>query len=376
MFEFKISASDKNSLARTGVFKTPHGEIRTPCFMPCGTKGAVKTLTPDELKNLGCEIILGNTFHLMLRPGADLVERMGGLHKWIGWDRPMLTDSGGFQVFSLSKLRKIDDNGVTFQSPIDGSSHLLTPEKSVEIQEKLGADIIMAFDECPTGDADHEYAKKAMDRTHEWAIRSLKAKKRKDQALFPIIQGATHLDLRIESAKFIGSLDAPGIAVGGVAVGEPKPYIKKVLETVSPILPKEKPHYLMGVGEPLDILNAVELGIDMFDCVLPTRLARHGSFWNQEGRRSITKSEYMNSAKPLSKNCECYTCKNFSASYLRHLMIEKEILGHRLLTIHNLHFLLNLMRKIQKTIADGSFSALKKDFESHFHEKTACPETK
>lgn len=368
MFDFKITATDKETSARTGVLSTPHGEIHTPCFMPCGTKGAVKTLTPDELKTLGCEIILGNTFHLMLRPGGDFIEKMGGLHKWISWDRPMLTDSGGFQVFSLSKLRKITDNGVTFQSPIDGSTHELTPERSIHIQEQIGADIIMAFDECPPGDADAETAKKAMDRTHAWALRSIKAKTRKDQALFPIIQGAAHLELRKESAKFISELDTPGIAIGGVAVGEPKEYFTKVLETVAPILPRNKPHYLMGIGEPIDILNAVAFGVDMFDCVIPTRLARHGSFWDEFGRHAITKSEYATSEKPLQEGCGCYTCQKFSASYLRHLMIEKEILGHRLLTIHNLHFLLDLMRQIRQAIESGNFPTLAESFKSQFHE--------
>lgn len=336
--------------------------------MPCGTKGAVKTLTPDELKTLGCEIILGNTFHLMLRPGGDFVEKMGGLHKWIAWDRPILTDSGGFQVFSLSKLRKITDDCVIFQSPIDGSTHELSPESSVKIQEQLGADIIMAFDECPPGDADLETAKKAMERTHAWALRSIAAKTRKDQALFPIIQGAAHLDLRKQSAKFISQLDAPGIAIGGIAVGEPKEYFSKVLETVAPILPKEKPRYLMGIGEPLDILNAVEFGVDMFDCVLPTRLARHGSFWDKTSRHSITQSKYSDSGKPLENGCTCYTCQKFTASYLRHLMIEKEILGHRLLTIHNLHFLINLMRRIREAIKAGNFASLSADFKKSFHE--------
>ncbi len=354
MFEFRILANDKSSEARSGVFSTPHGDFSTPCFMPCGTKGAVKTLTPDELKSLGCEIMLSNTYHLMLRPGGDAIENFGGLHKWINWDRPILTDSGGFQVFSLATLRKIDDSGVTFQSHIDGSTHFLTPEKSIELQAQIGADIIMAFDECPPGGCDYEYAKKSMARTHDWARRSIKAKKRNDQALFGIIQGGIYKDLRKESAKFIVDLNTPGIAIGGVAVGEPKEYMWEVLETVIPLLPKDRPRYLMGIGEPDDIVRAVKLGIDMFDCVLPTRLARHGSFWTHEtGREAITHSKYINEQKPLEENCSCYTCQKFSASYLRHLMIEKEILGHRLLTIHNLHFLLNLMRETKRF---GKFS--------------------
>lgn len=364
MFDFNITAVDPHSSARTGVFTTPHGEIRTPCFMPCGTKGAVKTLTPDELKTIDCEVILGNTFHLMLRPGGNIIQKMGGLHKWINWDRPILTDSGGFQVFSLSKLRKIDDDGVTFQSPIDGSTHHLTPEKSIEIQEQLGADIIMAFDDCAPGDADHGYVKKAMKRTHLWLRRSLKAKKRQAQALFPIIQGGIFKDLRTESAKFISEIGAslPGIAIGGVAVGEPKPFMLEVIETVSPLLPKEKPHYLMGIGEPIDIVEAVARGIDMFDCVLPTRLARHGNFLTEFGRQDVTRSEFATDEKSIDPNCGCYTCGRFSKSYLRHLMIEKEILGHRLLTIHNLFFLLNLMRRIRAEIEAGTFKKFTKKY--------------
>lgn len=312
--------------------------------MPCGTKAAVKTLTPDELKSLGCEIVLANTYHLMLRPGGGLVERMGGLHKWMNWNNPILTDSGGFQVFSLQRINRIDDEGVIFKSHIDGSTHFLTPEKSIEIQEQLGADIIMAFDECPPATADHAYAKLAMRRTHDWLKRSLKSKKRKDQILFPIIQGGVYPDLRRESAKIASEAATLGTAIGGVAVGESKEDMWKVVETVMPLLPKNQPRYLMGIGEPEDIVKAISLGIDMFDCVLPTRLARHGSFWTAEGRCSITNSEFTTSDAPLEKRCACYTCQNFSASYLRHLMIEKEILGHRLLTIHNLHFLLDLMR--------------------------------
>lgn len=374
MFEFEITAQDSQSSARTGKFHTPHGSFHTPAFMPCGTKGAVKTLTPDELTSLGCEIMLSNTYHLMLRPGGEAVAKMGGLQKWISWNKPILTDSGGFQVFSLSKLRKIDDNGVTFQSHIDGSTHLLTPERSIEIQEQLGADIIMAFDECAPGQADHAYAKQAMMRTHNWALRSFKAKTRQDQALFPIIQGATYTDLRRESAQFMSQISAPGIAIGGVAVGESKEKILEAVETVEPLMPKKKPRYLMGVGEPADIVNAVARGMDMFDCVLPTRLARHGSFWTRAGRRSIEKSQYKLIEEPLEKNCACYTCRHFSCSYLQHLMVEKEILGARLLTIHNLHFLLDLLRQIRAAIAEGRFKTLAKNFLSEYdHEQEEKP---
>jgi len=305
----------------------------------------------------------------MLRPGGDTVAKMGGLHKWISWDKPILTDSGGFQVFSLAKLRKIDDSGVTFQSPIDGSTHILTPERSVEIQQQLGADIIMAFDECAPGDADYDTAKKAMERTHNWLIRSRKAKTRNDQTLFPIVQGGIYMDLRKESAEFCAAQNSAGIAIGGVAVGEPKPYMLKVIETVIPLLPKEKPRYLMGIGEPTDILDGVMRGVDMFDCVIPTRLARHGSFWTEFGRRDITKSEFAQSDKPLMQGCKCYSCQNFAVSYMRHLMIEKEILGHRLLTIHNLHFLLELMRNIRLNIEQGTLSEYSKNFTDKFNAK-------
>lgn len=368
MFEFSITARDPKSPARTGIFQTPHGAFHTPCFMPCGTKGAVKTVTPDELKAVGCEMILGNTYHLMLRPGAEVIQKQGGLHGFMQWDSPLLTDSGGFQVFSLSKLRKIDEEGVTFQSHIDGSSHRLTPQKSIQVQEQLGADIIMAFDECPPANAPYEEVKKAVARTHRWAVSSLKSKTRHDQALFGIIQGAVFEDLRKDSAKFIASLDTPGIAIGGVAVGEAKEAKWQVLETVIPLLPDFKPRYLMGVGEPTDIVHSVASGVDMFDCVLPTRLARHGSFWTDRGRRNILRQENLLSSMPPDKNCICYTCQRFSRSYLRHLFMENEILGHRLLTIHNLFFLLQLMRDCSASIANGTFTTFAATFCNNFHE--------
>lgn len=366
MFSFKIQAKCKETWARAGVFKTPHGEFRTPAFIPAGTKANVKTLTPEDLEKLGCEIILANTYHLALRPGPALIAKMGGLHRWMNWSKPLLTDSGGFQVFSLSQHRKITAEGVYFKSPLDGSKHFFTPERVIEIQEKLGADIIMAFDECAPGTADKTYAKQALKRTHEWAKRCLKAKKRKDQALFPIIQGVIYDDLRIESAKFMTELNQPGIAVGGLSVGESKKDMYRILKTIHPYLPEEKPHYLMGIGTPEDLLESVAHGMDMFDCVLPTRLARHGAFWDQEGRKNIDNLKYKKDPAPLSKNCSCSTCQNFSKSYLRHLMMEKEILGLRLLTIHNLHFLLNLMREIRNQIKKGTFLKFKKEFRKRF----------
>lgn len=347
-FTFEILAADAKSKARAGRFHTPHGSFETPCFMPCGTKGAVKTLTPDEVKEIGCEIILANTYHLALRPGEDVIAEIGGLHKWMRFPGPILTDSGGFQVFSLSRIRKITDEGVEFQSPVDGSKIFLSPKRSVEIQEKLGADIIMAFDECPPATASHAYAREATERTHRWALESMKAKTRKDQALFPIAQGGVYEDLRQESVKFVSELNCPGIAVGGLAVGESREERNRILESIAPLLPKNKPRYLMGVGEPEDLKRAIALGFDMFDCVIPTRLARHGSFFNKNGVRvNITNAPFANDKKPLSPNCPCYTCKNFSRSYLCHLMREKEILGHRLLTIHNLSFLIELLKKIR-----------------------------
>ncbi|MEK7529144.1 MAG: tRNA guanosine(34) transglycosylase Tgt [Patescibacteria group bacterium] len=365
---FTISHSDGN--ARVGKFQTAHGEFNTPAFMPCGTKGAVKTLTPDELKTLGVEILLGNTYHLTLRPGEELIKGQGGLHTWMGWDGPILTDSGGFQVFSLSKMRKINDNGVEFRSHIDGEKKFLTPEKSIDIQLALDSDIVMAFDECATGDSDHSYAKEAMERTHSWLTRSIEqfnsSENAKNRFLFGIIQGVIFDDLRVESAKFVSQQDLPGIAIGGLSVGESKDHMYHSLEILLPHLPNKKPHYLMGVGTPEDILNGVERGIDMFDCVLPTRLARHGTFWNKTGRHHIKNEEYKVQRAPLESGCACYTCSNFSASYLRHLIMESEILGHRLLTIHNLHFLLDLMRNIRKAVAEGHFTKFKREFLATF----------
>lgn len=351
MFSFEIIATDPLSRGRVGRLTTPHGIIETPCFMPCGTKGAVKTLTPHELKEIGCEIILANTFHLTLRPGEDVIAKVGGLHEWMSWDYPLLTDSGGFQVFSLSHVNKIRDDGVEFQSPINGDKIFLSPKRAIEIQEKLGADIIMAFDHCPPGEASYAEAKMAMERTHRWAEECFKAKTRKDQVLFPIIQGGVFEDLRRESVACMSAFDAFGVAIGGLAVGETKEDRERILECIAPLLPKNKPHYLMGIGEPQDLKTAVALGFDMFDCVLPTRLARHGAFWNQEGeRQNIKKAAFEKSDRPLADNCRCYACQHFSISYLRHLMIEEEILGHRLLTIHNLTFLIDLLSNFRNEI--------------------------
>ena len=365
-FSFTVRQKSTGSNARLGTFSTPHGPIKTPCFMPVGTKATVKTLTPEDLKSLGAQIVLANTYHLALRPGADLVKKMGGLHKWMNWNGPILTDSGGFQVFSLAKMNKITDDGVEFQSHLDGKKHFFTPELAIQIQEKLGADIIMAFDECAPADASKTYARKALDRTHAWTLRCVKAKKRRNQALFPIIQGVNFKDLRLESAKFMADLDLPGIAIGGLSVGEGKKKMYQTLEWIEPHLPKNKPRYLMGVGTPDDLLEAVNRGIDMFDCVLPTRLARHGAFWTDRARVNIKLKKFAQDKKPLLPGCTCYTCQNFSRSYIRHLIIENEILGMRLMTIHNLHFILELMRQIRLSLRENHFPKFKTNFLKKF----------
>jgi queuine tRNA-ribosyltransferase len=354
MFEFTITA--KNNRARTGIFTTPHGDLTTPVFAPVGTQATVKTLTPEHLKGINASLVLSNTYHLYLRPGDELVRDMGGLHKFMQWHNPMLTDSGGFQVFSLAKTRKIDEDGVTFKSHIDGSTHRFTPEKSIQIQENLGADIIMAFDECADPN-DQEYIKLAMQRTHRWAERSLKAKTRLDQALFGIVQGGVNPTLRAESAKFIASLDTPGIAIGGLSVGESKAEMHETLDVVLPILPENKPRYLMGVGTPEDLINGVLRGVDIFDCVLPTRLARHHSAFAPDGRLNLMNATFARDERPIDETCDCYACQTFTRAYIRHLIVAKELLAGTLLSIHNLRALIRLMERIRIYIADGSFEA-------------------
>ena len=352
MFSFTLTA--RNGRARTGTFTTPHGDLLTPVFAPVGTQATVKTLTPEHLKGINASLVLSNTYHLYLRPGDDLVSEMGGLHRFMKWPRPMLTDSGGFQVFSLAQTRKVDDEGVTFKSHIDGSTHYFTPERSIRIQENLGADIIMAFDECSDPN-DHEYSKLAMERTHRWAERSLRAKRRADQALFGIVQGGVSADLRAESAKFIASLGTPGIAIGGLSVGETKQEMHDMLDVVTPLLPEEKPRYLMGVGTPEDLINGVARGVDIFDCVLPTRLARHHSAFAPEGRLNMMNADFARDPNPIDDTCDCYTCKTFSRAYIRHLIVAKELLAGTLLSIHNLRALIRLMESIRGYIADGIF---------------------
>jgi queuine tRNA-ribosyltransferase len=352
MFEFQIKA--KNNRARTGTFTTPHGTLQTPVFAPVGTQAAVKALTPVQVADLGATLVLSNTYHLYLRPGDDLVAELGGLHRFMRWPRPMLTDSGGFQVFSLSDTRVVDDEGVTFKSHIDGSSHRFTPERSIRIQENLGADIIMAFDECADPN-DHAYIKQAMERTHRWAERSLKAKRRADQALFGILQGGIDPDLRAASAEFIASLDTPGIAIGGLSVGETKDEMHAALDVVTPLLPENKPRYLMGVGTPEDIIDGIARGIDIFDCVLPTRLARHHAAFSPDGRLNMMNATFARDERPIDVTCDCYTCKTFTRAYIRHLIVAKELLAGTLLSIHNLRALIRLVEEIRGYIADGTF---------------------
>jgi queuine tRNA-ribosyltransferase len=352
MFDFQIAS--RNQRARTGVFTTPHGDLNTPVFAPVGTQATVKMLTPEHLKDINASLVLSNTYHLYLRPGDELVREMGGLHRFMQWQRPMLTDSGGFQVFSLAQTRKIDDEGVTFRSHIDGSIHRFTPEKSIAIQENLGADIIMAFDECSDPN-DHAYSKLAMERTHRWAERSLKAQTRADQALFGIVQGGVQADLRAASATFIASLNTPGIAIGGLSVGETKQEMHNTLDVVTSLLPENKPRYLMGVGTPEDLINGVARGIDIFDCVLPTRLARHHSAFAPEGRLNLMNAAFARDPRPIDETCDCYTCRTFTRAYIRHLIVAKELLAGTLISIHNLRALIRLMERIRIYIADGTF---------------------
>ncbi len=352
MFEFDITAT--NGRARAGLFHTPHGGLKTPVFAPVGTQATVKTLTPEHLKGIRASLVLSNTYHLYLRPGDELVREMGGLHNFMQWPNPMLTDSGGFQVFSLSNTRKVDEDGVTFKSHIDGSMHRFTPEHSIQIQNNLGADIIMAFDECADPN-NHAYIKKAMERTHRWAERSLDAHGRPDQALFGIVQGGVDSDLRAQSAEFIAALPFPGIAIGGLSVGETKDEMHRALDVVTPLLPENKPRYLMGVGTPEDLINGVLRGIDIFDCVLPTRLARHHAAFSSEGRLNLMNASYARDKRPVDEACDCYTCQTFTRAYLRHLIVAKELLAGTLISIHNLRALIRLTEEIRGYIAEGIF---------------------
>lgn len=351
-FSFDLLARDGN--ARAGIFHTPHGDIPTPIFAPVGTQATVKSLTPRHLEELDAKLILANTYHLYLRPGEDLIAELGGLHQFMSWNGPILTDSGGFQVFSLADTREIDEDGVTFKSHVDGSLQRLTPEKSIDIQEKLGADIIMAFDECAEP-YDRDYIESAMHRTHHWADRCKAAQTRKDQALFGIVQGGVFADLREQSAKFISGLDFPGNAIGGLSVGETKAEMHAMLDIVNGILPEDKPRYLMGVGTPEDLVECVRRGVDIFDCALPTRLARHSAAMTENGRMNLMNAQYARDERPISETCTCYTCRNFSRAYIRHLVQVKEMLSGILLSIHNIHTLLELVRRLHQAVLDGQF---------------------
>ncbi|MDX9865443.1 MAG: tRNA guanosine(34) transglycosylase Tgt [Anaerolineaceae bacterium] len=363
LFTYECIAQDGN--ARAGVFHTPHGDILTPIFAPVGTQAAVKGVTPAQLESVQANLVLSNTYHLYLRPGPDLVAEMGGLHEFMQWPHPMLTDSGGFQVFSLNELRKLDEDGVTFRSHIDGSTHRFTPEKSIEIQQKLGADIIMAFDECAPP-YDRKYSQAAMERTHRWAERCLKFKTRPDQALFGIVQGGVFPDLRTQSAEFIASLGFPGHAIGGLSVGETKDEMNDMLEVVNAILPADKPRYLMGVGSPEDLVHGVLRGVDIFDCVLPTRLARHKAAMTRTGRINLQNAVHTTDARPIDETCGCYTCQHFSRAYLRHLIVAKELLAGTLISIHNLSMLLELMRDARQAIIDGRYQTFAAEFLANY----------
>ncbi len=360
---FTITHKDDKSLARCGVLKTEHGEINTPVFMPVGTRASVKTMSSHEVEDLGAEIILGNTYHLFLKPGLDIMKGAGGLHKFENWNRPILTDSGGFQVFSLSSLRKMKKDGVEFASHIDGSRFFLGPKESMEIQRVLGSDIVMAFDECTPYPCSHEDAKKSLDITTRWEAMSRDQKLDDHQQLFGIVQGSVYRDLREKSAEELVKIGFEGYAIGGLSVGEPEENMFECLEWVVPVLPEEKPHYLMGVGTPKQIVEAVIRGVDMFDCVIPTRLARHGSAFVYNGSTIPVKAgRYKADFTPIDSQCNCYTCRNFTKSYIRHLLNVGEILGMRLVTIHNLHYYITLMQEIRNAIKTGTLENLRERF--------------
>lgn len=354
-FRFELLKECKRTKARAGIFHTPHGDIKTPVFMPVGTHSAVKALTKHHLEETNAQIILSNSYHLFLRPGHELIRDAGGLHKWMNWQKPILTDSGGFQVFSLAHLRNISEDGVKFKDPKTGSSYYINPEISMEIQQALGPDIAMAFDECSPYPCSYEQAKSAMERTHRWLDRCFKAHKRDDQALFPIVQGAFFDDLRKESANVISSFDAVGYAIGGVSVGEPADIKNHYTNFVTDFLPQNKPRYLMGVGTPEDLLDGVKNGIDMFDCVLPTRNARHGSFFTDVGRKIIKNKEFEKDFSPLDSNCDCFACKNHSKAYIRYLFREGESNAAILMSIHNVRYLVRFSEMLHEAILNDAF---------------------
>lgn len=362
----------KQTGARLGYLETPHGRIETPVFMPVGTQATVKTMSPEELKKIGSSIILSNTYHLYLRPGHEIVREAGGLHRFMNWDRAILTDSGGFQVFSLSNLRKINEEGVVFRSHLSGEKLFISPEKSIEIQNALGADIIMAFDECPPYPAEREYVKDSLERTTRWAERCLEAHRQTDtQALFGIVQGGMYPDLRAQSARELIALDFPGYAIGGLSVGEPKELMYEVLAATTPLLPTDKPRYLMGVGSPDALIEGVIHGVDMFDCVLPTRIARNGTAMTSLGRVVVRNARYARDFSPLDPACDCHTCRHYTRAYLRHLVKADETFGLRLITYHNLYFLLHLMEQVRQAIREDRLADFRDTFFAQYYGSNA-----
>ncbi|OGP62811.1 MAG: tRNA guanosine(34) transglycosylase Tgt [Deltaproteobacteria bacterium RBG_13_53_10] len=364
-FRFNVIKKDSFSQARLGRIETDHGSLATPAFLPVGTQGTVKSLTPEELVESGVQAVLGNTYHLYLRPGHETIGRLGGLHRFMHWVRPILTDSGGYQIFSLAKLRKISEEGAIFQSHLDGSSHFLTPEKVLEIQRVLGSDIAMVLDECTPYPSPYDYVRGSASRTLRWADRSLKEKRMGDPALFAIVQGGVYRDLREESTRALVEMDFEGYAIGGLSVGEPKPLMRSVLEWTAPLLPEDRPRYLMGVGTPEDILDAVALGIDLFDCVLPTRNARNGALFTSAGKLSIKQAQYAEDERPIDEGCGCYTCRHYSRAYLRHLYLANEILSSRLNTIHNIYYYMDLMKAAREAIREDRILDLCKSLGSY-----------
>lgn len=367
MFEYELIKEEKDTGARLGKIKTDHGEIETPIFMPVGTQGTVKSMDQDDLKEMGAQIILGNTYHLYLRPGMEIMEKAGGLHKFMNWDKPILTDSGGFQVFSLGDLRKITEEGVEFRSHLDGGKHFMTPEKSIHIQNTIGSDIMMCFDECAPAEADYDYTKKSMEMTSRWAKRSKDAHQRPDeQALFGIVQGGMFDDLRVRSANELVDMDFPGYSIGGLSVGESKDLMYHLLDVTVPHLPEEKPRYLMGVGSVDALIEGVMRGVDMFDCVLQTRIARNGTALTSQGKVVVRNATYASDFTPLDPECDCPVCRNYSKAYIRHLVKCNEILGARLLTYHNLYFTLNLMKRVREAIQNDTLLELRNEVFSKY----------
>lgn len=364
--DFRLVKNCSDSDARAGELITSHGVIPTPAFLPVGSQGTVKTLTPEDLKDIGVGMLLANTYHLYLRPGVEVIEGIGGLHRFMAWDGAILTDSGGYQIFSLAHLLKMSDEGVTFRSHIDGSQHFLTPEKAVQLQESLGADVIMVLDECPSIDAPFERVQVAVERTYRWAERCRQAQSRRDQSLYAIVQGGAFPELRRRSAQQLVALDFPGYAIGGLSLGETKEITLAITEEVMDLLPRDKPRYLMGVGTPDDIVECVARGCDIFDSALPTRVARNGALFTAEGRRNIRNAAYSKMEQPIDPECDCYTCRTFSAAYLNHLFGREELLAYRLATVHNLRFLSRLMTGIRSAILGGTFSSFWKDFRDRY----------